>query len=77
MGEIAEQMIDDWLDRDEPFYSIGLNYNRQKQHRCTRCGCLAVDWVEVHTEKGLSWRLFENGKPHVCKMQDDEFEDLT
>jgi hypothetical protein len=45
---------------------------------CKRCGARGLRWQQVHTSNGEKAALFtRTGSRHVCKMADDEFEDLT
>lgn len=44
---------------------------------CSRCGAKNLEWGKIETNHGIKWRLFKGSKLHVCRMNDDEFEDLT
>lgn len=82
MGEYAEYYIDQMLDRAMRVGGLGDDdYDYQPTLKppptCKRCGKEHLRWQEVETPQGEKWVLFEGKNRHICKMSDDEFEDLS
>lgn len=45
---------------------------------CLHCRATDLYWQDTYTADGQRRpKLYENGKPHVCKPNADDFEDLT
>lgn len=83
MGEY-EYYIDQMFDAldddiDDLFDTNGYRWcNRAPTiPTCNRCGMERLRWQEVTTPQGERWVLFEGKNRHVCKMSDNDFEDLT
>jgi len=61
--------VEDWLDGDKPPDCEDVE--------CKHCGEDGLSWVFT----GVRWRLMgENGRIHVCDMQEaamDDFEDVS
>lgn len=74
MGDIADSLYEQMID--EAVFNFGYSEPKPPP-TCKRCGVKNLTWVGVETAQGAKWRLFEDTKPHVCRMRDDEFEDLT
>jgi len=68
-----------YFDDNEDRIIYGRKQNqRNLQVTCERCGATDLEWQEVYTADGVTkYRLVEHKKAHVCKMQDDEFEDRS
>ena len=66
MGDMAD-LYDELVDR-------AFHGDEDDGEICNRCGQTDLEWVKT----GVRWRLFEDGKPHICRQIDvsDDFEDL-
>lgn len=62
MGEIADFYLDHAFAEHDPFCWGDCDSGGRPSPQCYRCGA-DCEWKE--TPEG--WRLFSDGKPHVCR----------
>lgn len=81
MGDIADWLIDQALDRGESWgYSRRRPRSAPRPVTCVRCGATRLWWAPRGNRRG-DWQLMNpDGSPHTstCNaVQPGEFEDLT